>query len=131
MPALKLDRIDINILAHLQRNGRITNINLAQAVSLSPSPCLLRVKRLEDAGYITSYNAHIDLAKLGETVTVFTEARLSASMMTSSSMKCSAVGAQVGWITKASWPRTFSSISTKISMSAKRRTVAFVIGVSR
>jgi DNA-binding Lrp family transcriptional regulator len=76
MAAVKLDRIDINILAQLQRNARITNINLANAVSLSASPCLLRVKRLEEAGYITSYNARIDLAKLGETITVFTEVTL-------------------------------------------------------
>lgn len=76
MSAVKLDRIDINILAQLQRNGRITNINLANAVSLSPSPCLQRVKRLEEAGYITSYNARIDLAKLGETIIVFTEVTL-------------------------------------------------------
>jgi len=76
MAAVKLDRIDINILAQLQRNGRITNINLANAVALSPSPCLQRVKRLEEAGYITSYNARIDLAKLGETITIFTEVTL-------------------------------------------------------
>ena len=74
---LKLDRIDINILAHLQRHGRITNVELAEAVSLSPSPCLIRVKRLEKAGYIIGYNAHIDVAKLGETVTVFTQVTLS------------------------------------------------------
>ena len=74
---IKLDRIDINILAHLQRNGRITNVELAEAVSLSPSPCLIRVKRLEKAGYIIGYNAHIDIAKLGETVTVFTQVTLS------------------------------------------------------
>jgi DNA-binding Lrp family transcriptional regulator len=77
MPPIKLDRIDISILAQLQRNCRITNVNLANAVSLSPSPCLLRVRRLEEAGYITSYNARIDLAKLGETITVFTEVTLS------------------------------------------------------
>jgi len=74
--SLKLDRIDVNILAHLQRNGRITNVELAEAVSLSPSPCLIRVKRLEKAGYIIGYNAHIDIAKLGETVTVFTQVTL-------------------------------------------------------
>jgi DNA-binding Lrp family transcriptional regulator len=73
---LKLDRIDVNILAHLQRNGRITNVELAEAVSLSPSPCLIRVKRLEKAGYIIGYNAHVDIAKLGETVTVFTQVTL-------------------------------------------------------
>jgi DNA-binding Lrp family transcriptional regulator len=73
---IKLDRIDINILAHLQRNGRITNVELAEAVALSPSPCLIRVKRLEKAGYIIGYNAHVDIAKLGETVTVFTQVTL-------------------------------------------------------
>jgi DNA-binding Lrp family transcriptional regulator len=76
MALTKLDRTDINILSQLQQNGRITNLNLANAVALSPSPCLLRVKRLEEAGYITSYNAQIDLAKLGETVMVYTEVTL-------------------------------------------------------
>lgn len=73
----KLDRIDIRILAELQRSGRITNIGLAEAVALSPSPCLQRVKRLEKAGYIVSYHAQVDLAKLGETTTIFTEITLS------------------------------------------------------
>jgi DNA-binding Lrp family transcriptional regulator len=73
---MKLDRIDINILAELQRNGRITNTDLADAVALSPSPCLTRVKRLEKSGYITGYNAHIALEKLGETATIFTEVTL-------------------------------------------------------
>ena len=73
----KLDRLDFRILAHLQKNGRITNVDLADAVGLSPSPCLSRVKRLEKAGYITGYGAHVALAKLGETLTVFTEVTLS------------------------------------------------------
>lgn len=76
MSAFKLDRIDINILAELQRNGRITNTDLSEAVALSPSPCLARVKRLEKQGYIVGYNAHIALEKLGETSTVFTEVTL-------------------------------------------------------
>lgn len=76
MPTVKLDRIDINILEQLQRNCRITNVNLASAVSLSPSPCLLRVRRLEKAGYISSYNARLNLEKLGETIIVFTEVTL-------------------------------------------------------
>ncbi|MHC9083523.1 Lrp/AsnC family transcriptional regulator [Luteimonas sp. RIT-PG2_3] len=75
--SFKLDRIDLRILSHLQKNGRITNVELSNAVSLSPSPCLVRVKRLEQAGYITSYSAQIDLAKLGDTLTVFTEVTLS------------------------------------------------------
>jgi DNA-binding Lrp family transcriptional regulator len=77
MNKYKLDRIDIRILAELQRSGRITNIDLAEAVALSPSPCLQRVKRLEKNGYIVSYHAYIDLAKLGETTTIFTEVTLS------------------------------------------------------
>ena len=49
---------------------------LSDAVGLSASPCLLRVKRLEKAGYITGYGAHLNLAKLGETVSIFTEVTL-------------------------------------------------------
>jgi DNA-binding Lrp family transcriptional regulator len=77
MSAVKLDRIDINILAQLQRNGRISNVDLAKGVALSPTSCLVRVKRLEYAGYISSYNARINLSKVGETMTVFTEVTLS------------------------------------------------------
>ncbi|MCJ1902259.1 Lrp/AsnC family transcriptional regulator [Paracoccus sp. P2] len=72
-PPLKLDRIDVKILAELQKNGRITNVELADLVALSPSPCLMRVKKLQQAGYITGYSAQINVAKLGETLTVFTE----------------------------------------------------------
>lgn len=73
---LKLDRIDLKILAQLQQSGRMTNVELADAVGLSPSPCLTRVKRLEKAGYIVGYSAQINLAKLGEMLTVFTEVTL-------------------------------------------------------
>jgi DNA-binding Lrp family transcriptional regulator len=72
----KLDRIDLKILTRLQQSGRITNVELADAVGLSPSPCLTRVKRLEKAGYITGYGAQINLRKLGEFLTVFTEVTL-------------------------------------------------------
>lgn len=73
----KLDRIDLNILAKLQESGRITNVELSDAVGLSPSPCLTRVKRLEKAGYITGYGAQVDLRKLGEFLSIFTEVTLS------------------------------------------------------
>ena len=69
----KLDRIDLKILAELQRDGRITNVELAERVNLSPSPCLMRVKKLQQAGYITGYTAQINVAEMGETLTVFTE----------------------------------------------------------
>lgn len=73
---MKLDRIDINILSRLQANGRMSNVDLADAVGLSPSPCLQRVRRLEKAGYIEGYGARIALAKLADYVTVFTEITL-------------------------------------------------------
>ncbi|AEH87359.1 MULTISPECIES: Lrp/AsnC family transcriptional regulator [Mesorhizobium] len=73
---MKLDRIDIKILYELQKNGRITNVELAERVNLSPSPCLMRVKKLHAEGYIVRYSAQIDIAKLGRTLTVFTEITL-------------------------------------------------------
>jgi len=72
----KLDRIDVNILARLQQNSRLTNVDLAEAVGLSPSPCLARVKRLEKAGYIASYSARLHLSKLVDHILVFTEVTL-------------------------------------------------------
>ncbi|MFD1156261.1 Lrp/AsnC family transcriptional regulator [Roseovarius aestuarii] len=72
----KLDRIDINILSQLQKNGKLTNVTLADVVGLSPSPCLQRVKRLEKAGYIDRYAALINLKKLSDHVVVFTEVTL-------------------------------------------------------
>ncbi|MGR6432949.1 Lrp/AsnC family transcriptional regulator [Rhizobium sp. PAMB 3182] len=73
---MKLDRTDIKILYELQKNGRITNVELADLVHLSPSPCLMRVKRLQAEGYIEGYSAQINLVKLGQTLTVFTEITL-------------------------------------------------------
>ncbi|MDT4815076.1 Leucine-responsive regulatory protein [compost metagenome] len=74
---VKLDRIDINILVELQKDGRMTNVCLADAVGLSASPCLQRVKRLEAAGFICGYRAQLNLTKITESVTVFTEITLS------------------------------------------------------
>jgi DNA-binding Lrp family transcriptional regulator len=73
---MKLDRTDIKILYELQKNGRITNVELADLVHLSPSPCLMRVKRLQAEGYIEGYSAQINLGMLGQTLTVFTEITL-------------------------------------------------------
>lgn len=74
----QLDKTDIKILVALQRNGRITNVELARSVGLSPSPCLERVKRLERSGIIKSYGAYLDLDKIGPNITVFTEITLEA-----------------------------------------------------
>ena len=76
-PGVKLDRIDIKILAQLQADSSMTNVQLAEAVGLSASPCLQRVKRLENAGYLQSYKAQINISKLMEHVIVFTEVTLS------------------------------------------------------
>lgn len=73
---LKLDRINVRILSELQEHGRISISDLAEKVGLSASPCLKRVRQLESAGYIVSYGAHLDLAKLGNPQIVFTQITL-------------------------------------------------------
>jgi len=62
---MHLDRYDKRILEVLQREGRISNQELAEAIGLSPSPCLRRVRALEESGVIVDYRAHLDDAKLG------------------------------------------------------------------
>lgn len=71
MPILKLDAIDRRILAALQRDGRLTNVELAEEVGLSPSPCLRRVRMLEKAGVIRGYHASLDRGGIGLGLTVF------------------------------------------------------------
>ena len=68
-----LDRIDINILAALQRDGRMTNQKLAEVVALSPRASLERVRRLEAAGIIGGYQAVVELRALTRPVNVFVE----------------------------------------------------------
>ncbi len=64
-----LDRYDRQILARLQAEGRLSNQELADAIGLSPSPCLRRVRALEEAGLIAGYHAALDARKLGLTLT--------------------------------------------------------------
>jgi DNA-binding Lrp family transcriptional regulator len=66
-----LDPIDRKLLAELQADGRITNVELAARVGLTAPPCLRRVRALEDAGVIRGYHAELDAAKLGFGITVF------------------------------------------------------------
>lgn len=73
-----LDRFDIKILVHLQREGRCSNVELAAAVGLSESPCLHRTKRLQEAGIIRGYGADVALEKLGSHVIVFSEVTISS-----------------------------------------------------
>ena len=65
---LSLDRYDWHILQILQEDGRISNQDLAERIGLSASPCLRRVKALEDTGVITGYRALVDAKKLGLTL---------------------------------------------------------------
>ena len=65
------DKIDRQILAALQRNGKLTNVELAEEIGLSPSPCLRRVKLLEQAGFIDRYVALLSPKRLGYQMTVF------------------------------------------------------------
>jgi len=76
MARVKLDAIDVNILATLQAEGRITKVALAERVNLSPTPCWERLKRLEKAGLIRGYRADIALEKLGTFTTVLVEITL-------------------------------------------------------
>lgn len=71
MPIQTLDAIDRRILAALQRDARLTNVQLAEEVGLSPSPCLRRVRILEKSGIIGGYHAALDRGGLGLGLTVF------------------------------------------------------------
>ncbi|MDQ2892333.1 MAG: Lrp/AsnC family transcriptional regulator [Pseudomonadota bacterium] len=68
---MAFDRIDRQILAHLQQDGRMTNVELADRVGLTAPPCLRRVRALEEAGIIRGYHADLDPASLGFPITVF------------------------------------------------------------
>jgi DNA-binding Lrp family transcriptional regulator len=74
----KLDKIDRKILTDLQDNGRITNVELAKHAGISAPPCLRRVRKLEEAGFIKSYHAVLDPSALGFTVTVFAQVKLAS-----------------------------------------------------
>ena len=71
MPGSKLDPIDRRILAELQSDGRMTNVELARRVGISAPPCLRRVRTLEEHGFIRGYHADIDPRRLGFEVQVF------------------------------------------------------------
>ena len=76
MPKPSLDAIDRKILARLQKDGRIANNDLASAIGLSPSPCLRRVKALEESGVIRTYVALVDPSTVALPVNVFVSVTL-------------------------------------------------------
>lgn len=76
MPVTSYDSVDLSILTHLQRDGRIANTDLADAVNLSPSACLRRVKALERDGLIAGYRVDLDRQHLGLDITAFIELKV-------------------------------------------------------
>ena len=76
MARIELDKTDRRILAVLQDNGRLSNQEVAEQVSLSPSPCLRRIRRLEQAGVIRKYVALLDADKLGLGLLAYVNVRL-------------------------------------------------------
>ena len=76
MDGLRLDRTDLALLAELQRDGRVSNADLAERVKLSPSACLRRVQRLEQSGVLAGYSAVLDPAKVGLGLQAFVRVQL-------------------------------------------------------
>jgi Lrp/AsnC family transcriptional regulator, leucine-responsive regulatory protein len=78
MPKTNLDPIDCRVVAELQSDGRLSNVDLADRISLSPSPCLRRVKRLEQEGYIEGYRAALRRDRVGLRFTAFVGVKIDA-----------------------------------------------------
>ena len=76
MPPVDLDTTDWKILRLLQSDARISNVDLARQVGLSPSPCLNRVRALEESGYISRYVSLLDALRVGLKVSVFIQVTL-------------------------------------------------------
>ncbi|MCY0093682.1 Lrp/AsnC family transcriptional regulator [Hoeflea ulvae] len=73
---MKLDAIDLRILTAVQADGRITKLALAEKAGLSPTPCWMRLRKLEKAGIIAGYHAHIDVRRLAPVASVLMEVTL-------------------------------------------------------
>jgi Lrp/AsnC family transcriptional regulator of ectoine degradation len=109
---MKLDKIDLNILAALQRDGRMTKIRLAEAVNLSPTACWERLSRLEKSGVIAGYSARINPDRLARRTAVLVEIvlrshqqsdfnRFEAAIMAEPAIvACDATGGGVDYILK-------------------------------
>lgn len=76
MPTIPLDKTDRKILSILQSDGRLSNQEIAERVALSPSPCLRRIKNLEESGVIRQYVALLDPAKIGLGLLAYVNVRL-------------------------------------------------------
>ncbi|MEM7799058.1 MAG: Lrp/AsnC family transcriptional regulator [Chloroflexota bacterium] len=77
---IEIDDIDRQILRILQRESQLTNVELSQRIGLSPTPCLRRVKRLEEDGFISGYRAEVDRRKLGYPIMAFVQITLNTQV---------------------------------------------------
>ena len=99
MASTRLDPIDRKILAELQADGRMTNVELAKRVGISAPPCLRRVRTLEENGYIRGYHADVDAHELGFEVQVFANVGLASQADAGAGRWCaSATCSTVRWI---------------------------------
>ena len=103
---MELDRTDIKILQLLQSNSRISNQELAEAVSLSPSPCLRRVKQLEDAGIIGKYVALVNPKAVGLDLLAYVNVKLEKRVTQSGRFAFEDFGAAV-----QAWPEVVACYS--------------------
>jgi Lrp/AsnC family transcriptional regulator, leucine-responsive regulatory protein len=78
VPLADIDAIDCRIIGTLQEDGRLSNVELADRIGLSPSPCLRRVRRLERDGYIEGYRAVLQRSRIGLGLTVFVGVKIDA-----------------------------------------------------
>ena len=76
MAGIKLDPTDLRILDAVQRDGRITKLKLAEEVGLSPTPCWVRLRRLEKAGVVSGYHARVDMRVVAPVAVVLMEVTL-------------------------------------------------------
>lgn len=112
MPGLKLDFVDLKILSAIQADGRITKLKLAERAGLSPTPCWMRLKKLEDAGIVSAYQARIDWRRVSPITFVLVEITLGqhrqadfdrferAVRQADSVLACWAVGGGVDYLLK-------------------------------
>ena len=133
MPGTKLDEIDRMILAELQADGRMTNVELAKRVGISAPPCLRRVRTLEEQGFIRGYHADVDPRELGFEVQVFAMVGLQSQAEVDLSAfeercqawplvrECHMLNGEVDFILKCAAPdlRTFQRFLTEELTSAE------------
>ena len=105
MSKIELDKTDRKILEILQADGRLSNQDVAEQVSLSPSPCLRRIKRLEEAGVIRKYVALLDPDKIGLGLLAYVNVRLEkhAELQASGRLPASSPRADFA-LSVANWP---------------------------